>query len=196
MADSRSERKEGMELGGDDDFGIEIDNDEGPSRGAGRGGRGGRGGSAGREKSKVRVVSTLGESNMDSIRGRDELWLTARRCHDRLAMPSTRSEVADDDQNRTRGKAPTISLAGAAVVVVEEGGGVDEEARLVVGGGASRSALASRGVPRAGVRGRGSLMHDVYYVEDGPAEKCWCMICIVWAMILPRNVCPSLRLQC
>lgn len=54
FADSRSERKEGMELGEDDDFGIEIDNDEGPSRGAGRGGRGGP---SGRGKSKVRTIS-------------------------------------------------------------------------------------------------------------------------------------------
>jgi hypothetical protein len=44
------------------------------------------------------------------------------------------------------GKAEAVSSPG--VVVVE--GGVDEEARLAaVGGAASRSALASRGVPRA-----------------------------------------------
>lgn len=107
-------------------------------------------------------------------------------------MPSTRSEVADDDQNRTRGKAPTISLVGAVAVVVE--GGLDGEERLVVGGGPSRSALASRGAPRAGVRRL--LMHDVYYPEDGPAEKCRCITCIVWAMVLLRNVCLSRRLQC
>ncbi|GFZ45146.1 hypothetical protein JCM24511_02872 [Saitozyma sp. JCM 24511] len=46
----KRKRKEGMELGEDDDFGIEIDNDEGPSRGAGRGGRGGP---SGRGKSKM-----------------------------------------------------------------------------------------------------------------------------------------------